>query len=293
MALTRRELLQKSRWALALPLLSGLPRSLRAEPVSDLSQLESNITHHFKGLGYKSLPPLNLITGDGFNGGLRFDESFEGNYPAGNSMRIQDCVRVDDFSLEGEAGVLAYFHIFILNQQTPAYQGELFSELLGYLIDDMGLDAEKLVVVSTDKFVPYQPQLKKHGIGAAQFVERSEKEARASGDGSGYFAPKGHPYVSGYDTASIHYPMSNHAPTSATTYPLTGYLELGEVILTDASAQPVPSESGGLGLERVLMAAGKNTDDFAASREKAQIAIQDESARRKVALPSGYSLITG
>ena len=198
MELPRRELLQKSRWALALPLLTGLPRRLRAEQISDLSQLESNITDHFKGLGYKSLPPLNLITGDAFNGGLRFDESFEGDYPAGNSMRIQNCARVDDLSLEGEAGVLAYFHIFILNQQTPTYQGELFSQLLGYLIDDIGLDAKKLVVVSTDKFLPYLPQLKKHGIDAAQLVERSHKEARASGDGSGYFAPKGHPHVSGY-----------------------------------------------------------------------------------------------
>lgn len=293
MTLTRRELLQRTPWALALPLLSGLPGSLRAESISDLSRLESDITHHFEGLGYKSLPPLDLITGDTFNGGLRFDESFEGDYPAGNSMRIQDCVRVDDVSLEGEAGVLAYFHIFILNQQAAAYQGELFSQLLGYLIDDVGLDAGKLVVVSTDKFLPYRPQLKKHGISAAQFVERSEKEARASGDGSGYFAPKGHPYVSGYDTASIHYPMSAATPASASTYPLKGYLELGEVILTDTSTQPIPAESGGLGLERVLMAAGKSTDDFETSRKRAQTAIQDESARRKVALPSGYPELVG
>ena len=165
--------------------------------------------------------------------------------------------------------------------------------MLGYLIGDIGLDAKKLVVVSTDKFLPYLPQLKKHGINAGQFVERSHKEARASGDGSGYFAPKGHPHVSGYDTASIHYPMPTASTTPATAYPLEGHLELGEIILPDTPVQPLRPETGGLGLERVLMAAGKTSDDFADSRNKARIAIQNEAALRKVPLPSGYSLITG
>jgi hypothetical protein len=292
MKMTRRELLGLLSWAMAAPAFLGWPRRVMAELAAsaEIEQQESAAVAYFEKLGYKRLPAMNLITGDSFNGGLRFDDTPPA-YPPGRTLRVQNCVRIDDLAKKGQPGVLLYFHIFSLSIEKPASSRQLLSQLLEYLIGKARLDPARFALVSTDHFKPYLAQLKSFGIQAGQFVERDRKEAMTIGDGSGYFNPPGHPYSPRQHTVSIHYARIADAKGKALKYPLPGHDEIAEVVIDPGAGNSLHRQIGGFGIERLMLAQGMEIDSFDASRQKALAAIKAEARRRGVALPKGYQII--
>lgn len=290
----RRELLKSASWLMTLPLFSvAKARPSSAAPESaDESQLQEAAVDFFVERGYRRLPAMHLITGETFNDGLRFDDT-PNRTPPGKTVRLQDCGRTGDLAKRGEPGVLPYFHIVALCIENPDARGELFTQVLDYLVESAELDPKRLALVSTERFIPYLEQLEPYGIRREQFVQRDLQEARAAGDGSGYFHPKGHPTAAGEYTVSIHYALEDDPKRSERTleYPLNGYLELAEVVIDGDASASIRRESGGFGLERVLMAQGKPIDGFPQSQQKALSAIKAESERRGLALPMAYQKI--
>jgi len=293
MKTTRREVLQLFSWAMALPTVFGLDSILMAgvPAAADISPQELAALDFFNKLGYTRRPAMNLITGDDFNDGLRYDETPQ-EYPPGRIVLIQDCVRMEDLPRKEEPQVLPYFHIFSLSIEKPVFRGELLTQLLEYLVIRAKLAPTRMALVSTESFKPYLPHLEPFGIKTEQFVQRDRNEAMTTGDGSGYFNPPGHPYVTGQHSVSIHYAVDAGGKERTLKYPLPGYLEIAEVVIDSELKEPLSREMGGLGLERLAMAKGEAIDSFPVSKQKALTAIKAEAERRGVALPKAHRKIS-
>ncbi len=291
MTKTRREVLEMTAWAAALPLLSVTsPALLAAGPAPvDISRLQASAGDFFVKLGYRQLAAMHLITGADFNDGLRYDDTPE-LWDSGKTFRIQDCGRIEDLPKKGEPGVLPYFHIFALSIEKPAFRGELLTQVLDYLVTRAKLDPARLALVSTDNFKPYLIHLKPFGVSAGQFVQRERTAAMAAGDGSGYFHPAGHPQAPAMHTVSIHYSLEE--VSGELQYPLPGFIELAEVGIDADNAELLERESGGFGMERLLMAQGKAIDSFPVGQQKALEALKAEAVRRGVELPEAYKKIS-
>lgn len=266
--------------------LGGRAGMAASPSTSDVEAGRRKLLSHFAGLGFSERPPLDLITLDGFNDGLRFDESAT-PIISGKSMSNQMCGRVEDIAKKGERGVLAGFHIFGLRNESPAFHGELLTHALDFLTRHAGLPPSRLVFVSTEWFEPYKPFLKRYGVAPAQVVQRSSVEAMAAGDGSGFFNPKGHAKNPQMPTVSIHYAIDDAAARGG-VYPVAGTIELGEFSLRAGPKRDIAVEDGGFGLERLLTAQGKTVDDFEHSRQRLMAALLEESKRRGVPLPDAY-----
>jgi hypothetical protein len=294
MNLNRRELLKFASWLAAMPLFPvANARQLPAESEFKAEvQLEAAAIDFFVKQGYHPVPALPLITGEQFNGGLRYDDT-PSHYPSGKMVRLQGSLRLEDLERRGEWGTLPFFHILSLSIEKPASRGELLVQVLAYLVQSADLDPKRLLLVSTKRFEPYLALLQPFGISREQFVKRDLSEAIAAGDGSGYFRPEGHPTATGIHTVSIHYtPDSDVSGLGKSChYPYNGSLELAEISIVEAGVVPIPREVGGFGLERLLMAQGKPIDSFLQSRQKALTAILAESERRGDPLPAGYQTI--
>ncbi|MCV0424730.1 MAG: hypothetical protein K5905_04615 [Roseibium sp.] len=244
---------------------------------------------HFSAQGFETLEPLSLITDYGFNGGLRYDDT-RPSYPDGPSACVQPACRVEDAELAGTPGVLALFNIMVVNVPDQDRSGEIVERLVTYAVENGGLDPERLVFVSTDLFEPYRSDSEL--LQKGQFVRRELNEAMATGDGSGFFAPVGHPNTPSFPTVSVHYPLNGGA-SGELSYPLPGYLEIGEIALADEkSAMPGPI-GGGFGLERLALAAGKPAPDFAESRTAFLEIAKLEATQTDKPLPSGYETYAG
>lgn len=238
---------------------------------------------HFSGKGARELDPLPLITGSAFNGGLRFDDTRR-SYPGDMSVCIQPSCRVEDAGRSGETGVLALFHIMALNLPAGAGSGDALTQLVSYLIEEAALDSGKLVYVSTDMFEPHRardPLLQK-----GRFVKRDISEAQAAGDGSGFFAPAGHPDTRGFATVSLHYPIG--AVTAGELgYPLPGHLEIAEISLAEPGSAASVNVVGGIGLERLALVTGEQAPDFAESRAALLENVRQEASNTGKDLPKG------
>lgn len=280
MAQSRRDLLKASAAAAAPYLMTKGARAAEifaaADPVT-----------YFEGKGYELLPPHDLITGESFNGGIRYDELPSPNV-GGKTIRLQGCARLEDIPRRGEVGVLPMFHILGYHNPEPAYPGEVFHQVLDFLINGSGLNPHRLVLVSTDRFEPMRVYLDDFDIGPHQVVIRPWDEAVAAGDGSGFFRPPEHPHTAGIPTVSFHYPLPDTPLESEHFYPLPGYLELGEVSISEADNGGSRLVEGGVGVERVAMV----TDGVVDTYEEALIVLvnemEAEAQQRGIPLPAGY-----
>jgi len=246
----------------------------------------AEFSKHFSDMGAEVLDPLPLITGSSFNGGLRFDDTRK-SYPGGMSVSVQPSSRIEDAGKSNETGVLALFHIGVLNLSTGAGPRDAIKLLLGYVVDEVGLDPEKLVFVSTEVFKPYFSS--NSLLQKGRFVKRDQAEAMAAGDGSGFFAPAGHPETKGFATVSLHYPIGS-GTSAELQYPLPDYLEIGEICLVepgDGAAGPV---GGGFGLERLAIATGAPAPDYADSRASLVEAVKKEASETGTDLPAGLKV---
>lgn len=249
-----------------------------------LDDMANAFLDHFSAQGFEALEPLSLLTDFGFNGGLRFDDT-RPDYPDGPSTCVQPACRIDDIGKAGEPGVLALFNIMVVNMPDPSRTRDVAERLIEFAVEKGELDPEQLVFVSTDLFEPYlnDSALMQKG----RFVRRDLNEAMSVGDGSGYFAPAGHPQTPGFPTVGLYYP-SEGGTSGELSYPLSGYLEIGEIALADQQAARPGPVGGGFGLERLAMAAGKPAPDFTESRVAFLELARQEAEQSGKALPPGY-----
>lgn len=279
MARSRREILMASAALVAPYVVTG---SAHAAEIFDPAEPAV----YFDGKGYELLPSHDLITDYTFNDGVRYDET-PNNDDGVRTIRMQGCARVEDIPRRGEPGVLPYFHILAYRNAEPDFPGQMFTQIMDFLINGSGLNPHRLVLVSTDRFEPLRPYLKDFDVGPHQVVLRSWEEAKQSGDGSGYFAPPEHPHAPGMATVSIHYPMTGTPLSSEPHYPLAGYLELGEVTIPTEGDGP-GVEEGGLGVERVAMARGDIVDTYEEALVVLVMAMEAEAKAREIQLPEAY-----
>ncbi|MES0880670.1 hypothetical protein [Roseibium sp. SCP14] len=277
MLLDRRQLMNLSVAGAAGLLLPGSKAFAKDE-------MATGFLDHFSAQGFEALEPLGLLTDFGFNGGLRFDDT-RPTYPDGPSACVQPACRIDDISKAGEPGVLALFNIMVVNMPDPSRSGDVAEWLIEFAIEKGELDPEQLVFVSTDLFEPYlnDSALLQKG----RFIRRDLNDAMSAGDGSGYFAPAGHPQTPGFPTAGIYYP-SNSGTSGELSYPLPDYLEIGEIALADRQAARPGPVGGGFGLERLMMASGKPAPDFTESRVAFLEMARKEAEQSGKRLPPGY-----
>jgi len=284
MAISRRTLLELSLTG-AAGLAAG--RGLAVAAPDGTETLAADFEVYFDTLGYRPLPPLDMITGESFNGGLRYDDTRLDN-PANATLCLQPSARIGDIAERGKPGVLALFTICALRQPEPAAPGMLFGQILDFLVSGRKLDPERMVFVSTEVFEPYGEQ---YGtVRAGQFLKRSTDEAMAAGDGSGYFGPRDHPARPGFATVSIHYPLAG-AVGSGLSYPPEGYQEIAEIGISPLEGAG-GAEVGGFGLERVVLAEGGAIPDFEQSRLALLQLVEDEAQSSGKDLPPGYDSFT-
>jgi len=292
MPMSRRHLLELS-LAGAAGLAAGPGRAFAAaqSAAPTVDRLMLDFADHFHTKGYVLAEALPLITGDSFNGGLRYDDSRTVTL-GGKSAFIQPAARISDLAHRGDPGVLALFTICGLHRPAPAEPGVLFVDLLTYLVERAGIDPQRLVFVSTEVFVPYGEA--HDAVRAGKTLLRPREEAMAAGEGSGYFAPAEHPAKPAFDTVSLHYPIDGLTRAPGIETPLDGYAEIAEIGITPLDGTRTDtetgSETGGFGLERVIMAGDGLVPNFEASRQTLLQSIEEEAARDGKTLPPGYHL---
>ena len=146
---------------------------------------------YFADLGYPRLSALPLITAQAFNGGLRYDGSVDTEPDKG--LWVNPCARVEDAS-STRPEVLALFHQLEVHNSSGGLSTEDgLTTSLHLLVDRLGLDPTRLGVISTELLTPLVPVLTDRGIPEDHVLLRRLDQARATRDGSGYFAPEGHP----------------------------------------------------------------------------------------------------
>ncbi|WP_340149228.1 hypothetical protein [uncultured Sneathiella sp.] len=282
---TRRDFLALGSWMAGLPLF--LPFLAKAEAGS-LNPDVQNVIAFFKARDYRQVPSLDLITGDSFNDGVRYDESAPGGLQDGKTVILQRCIRMEDINIDDRPDVLPYFHILAINLKGPFPSAMGLRTMLDYLVNHLELDPARLAFVSTDFFTPYLPHLEPFGIEASQFVIRDRKAALAAGDGSGFFSPKGHPHVNPYHSVSMHYAEDPDAMQQELHHTLPGFIEIGEVMIHEDAPEVEDLQIAAIGLERISMAMGNPVESFAQSRDMALAALEAEAKRRNVPLPPAY-----
>ena len=289
---SRRDVIQALSGLAVLPMLPRLAEAATRPADDDLSQVTATAEKFFSDLGYTKNPPKSLLTGDTFNGGVCFDETLEFD-PPGKWFAIQPCSRVEDYNRGSEDCVLAYFHILSLYNSENKTFDNLLRQCFSFLFGPCKLDPARLVIVSTNRFQPYLETAKSYGIKDTHFVQRNFAEAKAQGDGSGYFNPKGLPYIDGGClTASFNYLMKPDAPLTESTYPVKDSLELGELGVTDDPQANINPQSAGLGLERIMTAMGTTAPSFEQTRKLGLAAMSDEAKQSDKPLPSAYQQLT-
>ncbi len=282
MALTRRRMVQLSA-AGAVAVATGIRTAAAGSATDDV---RANALRFFGARGFVEKPPLSMLTDAAFNGGLRYDET-RPEPVAIPAVSVQPAARVDDIAERSRPGVLASFTIFGVARPGPAEPGAMLSDVMGFLLSERKLDLDRMLFVSTSHFRPLIGRLE--GVTAERFLERPMDEARAAGDGSGFFAPAGHPDRPDYATVGVYYrvPGASGVPTS---YPPEDHIEIAEVGIVPSGGDPDAPQIGGFGIERVAMAEGENVPNFEETRLNLLRIIEDEAERTGKELPPGYRM---
>ena len=284
MTLDRRDLIKLSAASAAAMAVGNRISAAAARSIDDIRDSASSF---FTGLGYAELPPLDMITGEDFNGGLRFDET-RPETPTFSWFSVQPVARVDDIAERDRLGVLAGFTMMGLGHATPTAPGGLFGSVLDFLIGERNLDPERLVYVSTALARPHIDRFA--AVAAGRFIERDLDEAISANDGSGYFAPAGHPQAPEYLTVGIYYPAFPSPASAELAYPPADHIEIAEIEILSGDARPSEHEHGALGLERLAMAEGVPVPDFDETRLNLLRIIEDEARREGKPPPPGYDV---
>ena len=279
--LSRRNVLELSVGG-AAAMVAGTRPAVAARPSVD--EISESALAFFQERGHVPVPSLPLITGDDFNGGLRYD-AFRSEAPPEPWVAIQTAARIEDIAERNRPGVLAGFTVVNIGFPMPAGSWSTLDVALDFLVEERGLDPERMVFVSTAILKPLIERFEP--LRAGTFIERDITEAKAAADGSGYFAPSGHPYQPTLYTVGIYHPIGD-AVTAASTYPLDDHIEIAEITVPPADA-PRRRQGGSIGLERLAMAEGKPIPDYEESRLDLLRMIEEEAERDGKPLPPGIA----
>lgn len=276
--LSRRKLLTLSAAGAAVLATGNGKASASADGID---AIQESVQRYFGSRGHVRIPPLGLITGHAFNGGIRYDETRD-KPVAGKSICTQYAARIEDIEERDRPGVLAGFNIIALQDSTAQAPGALFDGVIDFLVGEQDLDPGRMMFVSTEVFRPHAERI--DAVMAERVLERREEEARQAGDGSGYFAPEGHPFAPGCHTVAIYHPLPGEGSEPATGYPLPGYVEIAEVSLSPGD------QVAAIGLERLAVAKGIKAMNFEDSLQELLRALRKEAESRGTALPPGYEV---
>ena len=164
--------------------------------------------------------------------------------------------------------------------------------LFDYLIGHVGLDPSRLRITTTELAEPLFPTFEFYGVYLAQIRLRSLQEARDSGDGSGFFAPHGHPDSPAYPTYSVEYVLS--AETQEKRKSGDFDTSIHEIELADIALDKNPSfTAGGIGLDRVLMAKNDKVMSWESYLPVFKHAVLAAAQQEQKPLPKGYKSILG
>ena len=219
------------------------------EATAEFERVRSALVGGFSADGFREIEPQPIVTGnDGFNGGLRYDDSHSGI--RANTMLVQPCARVSDIAEKGRAGVLPMFHIFRCNLHASEGPDASLARALDFLDSLKGLETARLGFVSVPELERLRPLLVRAGVDwDRQVFLRDPKAAFEAGDGSGYFRHPGDDSLSEIRTVGVYY-STGRGPAKTGTYPLpASWIEIGEV--------SVDSEAHfglGFGVERLALA---------------------------------------
>ena len=241
----------------------------------------------FSGRGFAEAPPLAMLTGVEFNGGLRYDET-RSEPLAGPAMTVQTAARVDDIEERTQPGVLAAFTIFGISHPQPVEPTLLVAAIVDFLIDERRLDPDRHAV-RLDRAVPAAGRPARPRRCRLRSSSGRFEEARAMGDGSGVFAPAGHPLAPRIASVGVYHRLPGIR--RARWWPI--HRKAISRLPRSASRRyegdhDVPLGAA-IGLERVAMAEGNAVPDFEETRLNLLRVIEDEARRTGKDLPPGYA----
>jgi hypothetical protein len=243
------------------------------EGPSPIDNLKKEGVQFFLRKGYRDVGELPLITNEPFNGGLRYDEDMGDVREA--AFRVQRCARIEDVHGKGKRGVLPHFTLLAASAPLTA-KPEFFSEVFEFLITARQLDPKKMTITTTRMAEVYFLLFKRWGILDQQIRHRDIEEAKARGDGSGYFAPRGHPRCPGAPSFSVHYQLVDGEE-----------IELAEMSFPEKTAGESQAV-GGIGLERLAMAEGMVAPSWEEALQKMHKHVAGELKERGGDAPEGY-----
>ena len=216
-------------------------------PTRDIHEF---LVRHFGNKGYDLFEPASIVTGDeGFNGGLRYDET--GLHEKPGQMAIQACARVEDIRHKDRPDVLPLFHLFYCITPPDLTAERTLAQLLDCLTGTARLDAGRFAFVTVPEFEPHLPTLEKFGFDTGRQIHfRGSEQAKEDGDGSGYFRFPGDPNAQAFATVGIYCWTGDGTPPKLAQYPpQPGWTEIGEASIDDEAAFAF-----GLGTERLGLA---------------------------------------
>ena len=219
--------------------------------------------------------PASLITGQAFNGGLRYDEDLSAI--SAKTFVKQRIARVEDANRKSRPGTLPFFTVIGLDTSAPDLARTATELVLAYLTSVVGLDPARLRATTTMRSSTFFPILANHGIAAAQVRLRPWDEAVKDGLGSGYYAPVGHPSNPGATSFSLEYVMPSGLD-----------LEIAEITHSDGNGR----SGGGIGVERVEMARTGQFPAWKSTLDALSQALQDEAQHTGASLPPGLAALT-
>jgi hypothetical protein len=243
------------------------------EDTPPIENIKKEGIQYFLRKGYREVGELPLITNETFNGGLRYDEDM--GDVTGVAFRIQRCSRIEDLQGKGKRGVLPHFTMLAATASLTA-KPEFFSEVFEFLITVQHLDPKKMTITTTRLAEGYTPLFKQWGILDQQIRHRDVEEAKSRGDGSGYFAPKGHPRCPGLPSFSVHYGLADGED-----------IEIAEMSFPEKKAEDSQAVSG-IGLERLAMAEGLSAPTWEDALQKMHKHVGRELQERGGEAPQGY-----
>lgn len=218
---------------------------------AEFDRVVQALTSFYRQEGYADVEPLPLQTGTAdFNGGLRYDET--GVFDGTNEMALQPVARMEDADRVDRRDVLFAFNIFATSWHSGDSLAASLERAFAVLIDPVGLSPDRFLLVSVPVFEAFRPTVESIGLDwDRQVVLRNADEARAAGDGSGYFR---HPDPSidlAVPTVGLHYWIGERDPVVDRAYPLPAdWTEVGEQGLD----QEVTMTAAGMGVERLVFA---------------------------------------
>ncbi len=249
----RRSILQGGAALAAASMLPGRTVANTADVDSEFARahalLQQSLVDQFSEMGYLPVGAAPIVTGEEFNGGLRFDETGLIEWPG--QMTIQHCTRLEDIDKKERRDVLPLFHIFRCNRPYGFKPQQSLAQVLAYLTGSLGLDVSRLSLVSGPRLEEYGPVLKRVRIETGrQVYMRDEAEARANADGSGYWRFPGDADAEPVATVGIYCWIGDGPPRQITQYPPSeDWTEIGEALLEDTD-----SLGFALGTERLTLA---------------------------------------